>query len=358
MNWKNLISPFKIVQALRIESQALGKILKHGRPNVILHFLGGLGDELLLTCVARELRKRSPTIRIWQISAASDLLQNNPDYTAVFGQKSWALRHSNLLKPFRRNLWYSEQVIPGIYEVPPREHILAALCRKAGIRGTIRLRPWYYQERKEAINGRIAERQIVIHSAGDDTHETWMRNKTWYHSRFQELANRLRDCLSSYTIVQIGVDNDMPLKDVLDLRGKTSLRETAAIISQADCFIGISGLLSHLARAVDCRSVIIYGGREHSWQSGYISNENIESKVPCAPCWLWKDCDFDRKCMDIIEVEHVVEAVERVLSKREKPLKVDEIVVTNYDNPNLPSYPKVPGISKIENFPPFKNCGP
>lgn len=353
-NWRKLTDLSAVRTAWYIESEAARWILRRSKPDMILHFLGGLGDELLLTCIAHELHKRTPSLRIWQISHAAQLLQDNPDYTLVLDKSHWALRHSNILKHWRQYLCYSSQALPGVYEIPPKEHILAILCRKTGIRGTIQLRPWYYQQRGEANRGRIAEQQIVVHSAGGDTHETWMQNKAWYHSRFQEVVNRLRDCLPGYMIVQLGVDEDMPLNDVLDLRGKTSLRETAAIISQADCFIGISGLFSHLARAVDCRSVIIYGGREHSWQSGYICNENLESKVQCAPCWLWKDCDFNRKCMDMISSDDVVDAVLRVLSKRDAPLEVEEVVITDSGTTSKPPwYPKVPGWGNIANLPPF-----
>ena len=55
-----------------------------------------------------------------------------------------------------------------------------------------------------------------------------------------------------------------PLKGALDLRGKTGLREAAAILSNSLVFIGQVGFLMHLARAVDCRSVIVYGGQRNS----------------------------------------------------------------------------------------------
>jgi len=115
----------------------------------------------------------------------------------------------------------------------------------------------------------------------------------------------------------------MPLAGARDLRGNTTLREAAAILNRSLCFIGTSGLLVHLARAVECRSVVIYGGREHAWQSGYTCNENLESHLPCAPCWLWQDCDRDRECMKQITSDQVVAAVDRALARGGEPLAVD-----------------------------------
>jgi hypothetical protein len=73
--------------------------------------------------------------------------------------------------------------------------------------------------------------------------------------------------------------------------------------------------------------VIIYGGREHAWQTGYSCNENLESRPPCAPCWLWNDCDFDRVCMRQITADHVVSAVERVLARHGEPLNEDRAII-------------------------------
>ncbi|MCX7887821.1 MAG: hypothetical protein N3B01_11295 [Verrucomicrobiae bacterium] len=323
IRWRKLLDPAAVRMAWRIESEAARWILRRGKPDVILHFLGGLGDELLLTCVARELRRRNPSVRIWQIGHAAELLQSNPDYALVLDSSHWALRHSNLLVRWRLVLRYSEMPGPG-REIPPREHILAVLCRKAGITGSVELRPWYHFRPSERTSGQVAPRQIAIQSVGRNTHETWMANKCWYHERFQTVVDAIRDRWPGVVVVQVGVADDPPLRGVYDLRGKTTLRQTAAILANSLCFIGTSGLLVHLARAVECRSVVIYGGREHAWQSGYSCNENLETHLPCAPCWLWNDCDYGRECMRRISAEAVVTAVGRALSRTGEPLVVDK----------------------------------
>jgi hypothetical protein len=357
MRWNNLLSPSKVAQAIRIESGALWS-LRHGRPDIILQFLGGLGDELLLTCIAHELRGRRPGVAIWQISSAAELLRGNPDYSLILDSKYRVLRHSNLLGRWRKPLRYSEMPIAAAYEVPPREHILAILCRITGIEGNVKLRPWYFQDESEASGGRYAPRQMCVQSVGDMTHGSWMQNKVWFHDRIQcvidEFAARHPDC----HVLQIGTQNDGLLERVTDLRGKTTLRQTAAVLSQSLCFLGTSGLLAHLARAVECRSVIIYGGREHAWQSGYSCNENLETRMSCAPCWLWHDCDFDHRCMRDITVQHVLNALERVIARNTQPLEVDEVFLCPSDEPKPKSYPTTPGSQKIANLSPFGKIDP
>lgn len=325
--------PGKILHAARIELAALREIVRHGFPHTMLQFLGGIGDELLLTAVAHELRIRNAHVKIWQVSHSAALLQNNPDYHSVFSYDasvqrydSRMLRYAKTLDSRRVPLSYSVEVIKGELEIPPGEHIIARLCRKAGITGPVRIRPYCYLTGDEKEKGKIADDFIVLQNVGDSTHQTFMKNKKWYPDRFQNVVSTLKNKYRSLQIVQIGTDGDQILEGVIDLRGKTTLRESAAILSQARCFIGTSGLLKHLARAVDTRSVIIYGGREHSYQTGYICNENLNSDVECAPCWRWNRCDYERKCMQMISADMVVTATEKVLDTQHLPL-IEETVI-------------------------------
>ena len=126
-----------------------------------------------------------------------------------------------------------------------------------------------------------------------------------------------------FDFVQVGDPADPPLDGVRDLRGKTSLRQTAAVLQASAVFVGQVGFLMHLARAVDCRSVVVYGGRERPDQTGYVANENLYTPLPCSPCWRENACDFGRECMDRITPDVVVEAVLRQAEKSGQPLPVE-----------------------------------
>lgn len=318
--------PGKITHAAKIELLAIRDILSNGWPDVMLQFGGGIGDELLLTVVAHELKRRQPRLKIWQVSHSAELLHYNPDYHKVFKKDHWPLRYALFLEKRRLRLAYATEVVPRKKEIPPTGHILAELCRRAGITGNISLRPYFYFANGERENGRLAARQISIQCCDEGAYATVMRNKLWYCDRFQEVVNRLKaDQGDSLEVVQVGGNQDPPLTGVIDRRGKTTLRQTAAILANSECFIGTVGFLMHLARAVECRSVILYGGREHSAQTGYVCNENLDSFVGCAPCWLWDDCYQGRKCMDMIGAHEVCMAVERALEKHGTPFEAEVV---------------------------------
>ena len=116
-------------------------------------------------------------------------------------------------------------------------------------------------------------------------------------------------------VIQIGAASDPKLEGAMDLRGKTTIRQSAAILANALVYIGLEGFLMHLARAVDCRSVIIYGGRLKPSQIGYVANKNLYTQVRCAPCWLRNPCDFDRKCMDMITPPQVIAAAAEQIAR-------------------------------------------
>ena len=192
------------------------------------------------------------------------------------------------------------------------------------MKGEIDLRPYLTLTEAEREKGKVHERQVTVQCLGPESYSTVMLNKLWPVERFQAVVDGIRKLEGgNVNVVQIGGGDDPQLDGVTDLRGKTTLRESAAILDRSLCFVGTVGLGMHLARSVDCRAVIVYGGREHSWQSGYSCNENIDSMVDCAPCWKWSDCDYERKCMTMISPESVIDAVRRVLHRNGGPLAID-----------------------------------
>ena len=135
------------------------------------------------------------------------------------------------------------------------------MCALAGVRGEVELRPNVMLTAAEKGGGKVTGRRQVAIQTSSLGARFPMLNKQWPAERFQTVADGLAD---QFDLVQVGAPSDSELRGVIDLRGKTTTRETAAILSASHLFVGLVGGLMHMARAVECRSVIIYGGgREH-----------------------------------------------------------------------------------------------
>jgi ADP-heptose:LPS heptosyltransferase len=210
------------------------------------------------------------------------------------------------------------------YRNNPNQHVIAEVCASAGIAGEISLRPYVMLSSDERARGNRSVRPQVAIQSSNLGARYGMRNKQWYPDRFQTVVNSLG---AEFDFVQLGFVGDPPLQGCLDLRGRTTLREAAGVLAGSRLFIGLEGGLMHLARAVDCRSVIIFGGHTRPDQIGYLANENLGWSGQCSPCWLENECDFDRTCMREISAEAVIEAARRQLALMGEPLAVDRVVI-------------------------------
>jgi hypothetical protein len=313
------------VDYARLTPSATGVLMRYGRPEMLVNAIGaGIGDDLLLTAMFRELRRRGQD-RFWVTTRYPELYRGNADIPLIVPPLP---RYDALLKRLGVRVvypWYTSYNPAYDRDDPiPRQHIISVMCQKAGITGTITLRPYLFLDDGELAQGRLSDRQVAIQSSGLDAKHA-MRNKNWSFERYQGVVSALRD---RYDFVQLGSTSDPPLDGALDLRGKTTLRGTAAVLGGSLAFVGQVGLLMHLARAVDCRSVIVYGGRETPAQSGYPCNENLFSDVPCAPCWRLNTCPHDRVCLEMIGTGAVIDALEAQVTRYGAPLACDTDTIT------------------------------
>jgi ADP-heptose:LPS heptosyltransferase len=304
---------------------ATGELVRGGRPRHVLHFYGrSPGDDLMCTSVLHEMRRRGYR-SVWMMSRFPELFEGNPDVDRVVPHDE---RYDRYVRWMGGRSWY---VHYGGHDHErdqspiPTQHILAKMCASCELTGEVTLRPYLHLSDEERAAGRIAPRQIVLHSSGLSAHSA-MLNKEWVSGRMQQVANALR---GEYTIVQLGATSDPKLDGCVDLRGRTTMRRSAAIIANSVLVVAQAGFLMHLTRAVDRPAVIIYGGREAPWQTGYSCNTNLFTSLPCSPCWRWNGCDNPvvRECMQHISVDDVVRAVHERAARADEPLAEDRGVI-------------------------------
>jgi hypothetical protein len=312
--------PNRWLAKLRLWLWGAEQLFRLGRPDAAFGFLGGLGDEFLCTVPLVEWRKRGAQ-NIWVMTPHPALFAGLDRQAHILPKD---LRYPRLCQRLGCNfryLSYARYEDTFDRDSPPERHIIAEMCRLAGLRGTVRLRPHLQLSPAEIAHGAPFHDYVAVQTSTLTAHVP-MPNKQWPGLRFQELIDRFAP---QVRFVQLGSQDDPPLRGVTDLRGKTSLRESAAVLSHARILIGLVGFLMHLARAVECPAVIIYGGRETPELTGYTCNVNLTDRPPCSPCWQRARCDYGRICMESISTDHVAAAVESALGRPRGPLVEEEV---------------------------------
>jgi heptosyltransferase I len=105
----------------------------------------------------------------------------------------------------------------------------------------------------------------------------------------------------------------------LNLVGKTSIRDLIGIFSQCDAAFGPDSGPMHIAAAVGCPIVSLWGATssERSAPWGFDAYA-LTGEIPCHPCYLRK-CPIGRECMRRIEPAAVASMVRRAIDERSAP---------------------------------------
>jgi len=300
-------------------------------PRFLLFFGFAPGDDLLCTAVLRELRKRG-RIGLLLVSDHRELFMGNDDPAYVRPLWPRYSKYDSTTSICRRFALISGSEFTAVEYAPPAgldrrkppaRHVIAEMCAKTGITGPVSIRPYLTLTEEERRWAGWAQDRIVIQSSGMSARHP-AQNKQWYPERYQAVVDALQ---KEVEFIQLGSAEDPPLANARDLRGMTSMRQSAAILYQARLHVGHEGFLMHLARAVECPGVIVFGGRVAPDQIGYVCNINLYSALPCAPCWRTNTCDFDRKCMTDISVAQVVSAVREMMARPRGPLAVETVEI-------------------------------
>ena len=157
-------------------------------------------------------------------------------------------------------------------------------------------------------------------------------SRRWGTERYAALASRLvREYGYRVILVGTGVDREEGEKlvamvahaHVINLAGKTSLRELAAIFSRAILFVGNDSGPAHLAAAVGIPLVVISGAddpRETSPLSPHLQRIRLDY-LDCIGC-VKNVCPLKgaafMKCQKDVSVDMVFAAVSRLIGNRRK----------------------------------------
>jgi hypothetical protein len=154
---------------------------------------------------------------------------------------------------------------------------------------------------------------ITVHDGWDEN--TKIRNKSkistksYPHEKWNELIKLLKLNFPQYTTAQLGgLGNGSDIEGVdLNLRGKTSLKEAASVISEASLHIDTDSGLVHIAACVGTVCAVIFGPTNAHYCS-YSKNINIPPRI-CGNCW-WSADDWMNACPKGLNAPECMNSIE------------------------------------------------
>ena len=173
-------------------------------------------------------------------------------------------------------------------------------------------------QREEALVASLANRAFVAIFPGASIPE-----RRWGEDRFRRLAELL--AAFDVPVVVVGGEADKGAGEAivangkgLNLAGRTSLSETAAVIQKSALLVsGDSGVL-HIAVGLGVPTVSLFGpGRSRKWAPRGERHVVINKALPCSPCTTYgttPPCRDDARCMQEITVDEVFNAVTILLT--------------------------------------------
>ncbi|MCD4701205.1 MAG: glycosyltransferase family 9 protein [Candidatus Aegiribacteria sp.] len=181
-------------------------------------------------------------------------------------------------------------------------------------------------ESEWAANLQLCRPLFAIAPGGGKNPRDTVLEKRWFPDRFAVIADRLSN--AGFNIVLVGGSDDSEAAqemkklcraDALDMTGKTTWGQTAAILDRCYGFLGADSGIAHLATARGIPSVVLFGpsSPETLFAEGFVNP--VRGKVDCSPCYsnsLFPGCIRERAiCMDAIETEEVWFTLQKVINE-------------------------------------------
>lgn len=138
--------------------------------------------------------------------------------------------------------------------------------------------------------------------------------KCWPKTSFEKLLERLV-VETPHLMVVFGDMAGSALVDeitqgmgerVVNLAGKTTLRELLALIEACDAFLSNDSGPMHIAAALQVPLIALFGSTNPTKTGPYKFGEVIYKKVFCSPCYR-RVCPIDFRCMEKISADEVFE---------------------------------------------------
>lgn len=324
-----------------------------------------IGDAVMATPILADLRLKFPSARLTALAQANiaPLFDCDPHLTEVISYNKpsgWIHRaeHRDVIKPLQRGeydlgilltnsfssawwfyrgkvkervgfkthyrSWFLTEAVP----LPPsleNEHLVYTYKRllvPLGIPisdGKPKL--YLNHEDKEYARTFFALQQIPIGTTviGINPGAAYGTAKCWPPERFKELALKFSSnpsvCLlffgdkSTAPMIE-DICRDLP-SNVINVAGKTTLRQLMALIASCSVFLTNDSGPMHIASALGVPLLALFGSTNEVKTGPYNGGVVLHKHVECSPCYK-RVCPIDFRCMKQISVEEVYQELKKL----------------------------------------------
>lgn len=342
--------------------------------NVLLIRLSSMGDVIMATPVIRAFKRTYPDCRLtWLVEDASrDIVDDNPllDEVIAWHKSEWKrlLREGRFITLFGRAFAFARGLRARHFDLAVdmqgllKSAVFASLSgaeRKVGL-GSKEMSHLLVNEVIERKPGsaRVSSQYLLLAEAlgldsGDfrmevavsEEHDrlpeevgkaegaygryavfcpfTTRPQKHWLDERWGEVARRIaRDY--DMPVVILGGKGDLEASQhmvslcgetALNMTGKTTIKQAAAIVKHSCLLIGVDTGLTHMGIAFDVPTIAIFGSTCPYTDTETDNALVLYNKMECSPCRRNPTCDGDYRCMKAINTEDVLGAVSTMLGR-------------------------------------------
>lgn len=248
---------------------------------------GGVGDAICATPMIKAAKKFYPNKKIIVGSAHADILRGNPDIDKLYHLGAPTDLFNTWVKPLRhfgsvikRDIYNASahKLFPGplsmiwchLYNVPYDGDDVKVYLSDEEI------------EEAKIFIGSFKRPVVAVHGTGAkllfNPAVQITPNKDWFPEYWVEIVKILRE---DFDVIQFGGPNEQEIPGVTTyLLGRTSIRQTAALLTQCLTFVSIDSFVGHCAPAVGTRGVVLFG-RSNPYIAGHTINKNIWVNDSC-----------------------------------------------------------------------------
>jgi len=275
--------------------------------------LGGRGDILLATPVFPALKEKFPGCHITLFTAPhlAVIMAGNPHIDEITCKRP-------------RRSGFDRVIRLDYIRLPANLHIIDAFAINAHVKlenkkPFIYLSDSHHREAQRFMDFyglRDSDLTIAVHRG-----PTWPE-RMWPQKRYPKAADYFKEKYNA-RFIELSQFKGMGLGLGIDLTGKTSIRQTAAILKRCKLLLCVDSFLLHLASAVDTPTVALFGCTNPALRLPF-NDISTAPETPSKCRWCYhKDqrrqsnlCTRDRiYCMESISVESVIESMETILRK-------------------------------------------